>query len=290
MKTLSAFYDLALCPISFNFISWLVRARMQARDAGCKGLHVVIVPKEDGLGGFARHWGNHDEVDTRWRLWHILVPACVLAGATVTIACDKDQAHKLKNTTWADWWPDGKAYHVGPIIDAARKGVAIPKVRATDAARRYVKSWVSDRLITITVRNQTTDSARNSSQDWAAMRGFLLTQGYDVCVLYESNIALNFERGVWAELDIDLRMAVYERARMNVVGNNGPAELMWFSDAPYMMFNAALPANPYKAHWEKYQSLRTGDQVPCATANQRMIYRPDTLDIMKEEFTKWEAL
>lgn len=92
---LTAFYDLECGPISFDFITWLVRAMKERDRLGCKGLHVVIVPKENGLGGFSRHWGNHDEHAARWRLWHIVVAACPLAGATVTLAASRQQAQDI---------------------------------------------------------------------------------------------------------------------------------------------------------------------------------------------------
>ena len=55
MKTLTAFCDLKYCPCSFDFAVFLVRAMMERDARGCDGLHVVLVPLETGLGGFARN-------------------------------------------------------------------------------------------------------------------------------------------------------------------------------------------------------------------------------------------
>src|SRR3990167_10538791 len=164
---LTAFYDLQFGPISFDFATWLVRARLEQRRAGAKRLHVVIVPKEDGVGGFSRDWGGYDEAAGRWRLWHIVVACVPLAGATVTVAASRQQAEALR--TGSCWWPAGKAHFMAPIVDAAKAGEAIPKLIPTDAARRYAGHWLNgDRpLVTLTVRRQGSDPARNSNlDDW----------------------------------------------------------------------------------------------------------------------------
>ena len=92
MKTLTAFCDFKFCPISYDFSVFLVRAMMERDACGCDGLHVVLVPLETGLGDFARNWGDHDEADTRWRLWHIVMAMVPLARATVTLAASRKQA------------------------------------------------------------------------------------------------------------------------------------------------------------------------------------------------------
>jgi hypothetical protein len=288
VKTLTAFYDLQYGPVSFDFVTWLVLA-MKERDArGHDGMHVVIVPKEDGLGGFSRHWGKHDEAATRWRLWHIVVASCPLAGATVTVAASRAQAERMKSEPY--WWPEGKAHFMGPLIQAARNGEAIPKLRATEAAKRYVSSWigVSPKLVTLTIRNQSTDHERNSElRNWERLRDLAVAAGCSVVWLDDANVALSDGRG-YAELDPDLRLALYERAAMNFIGNNGPQELLKFSGAPYIIVGLAL-TDGWKDHFRKYFDMKPGEQLPWARKDQRMVYEPDSFDVMRCEFEKWEG-
>lgn len=283
MKFLTAFYDLVHGPVSYDFVTWLVRARFIATQRGLDGLHVVIVPKEDGLGGFARHWGEHDEAATRWRLQHIVVASCPLAGATVTVAPTRDMAIRILRSEDETWWAEGKAHFMGPLVEAARAGHAIPRLRATDQARAYVKAWLSGiakPVVTLTQRNQSTDPARNSnSNEWARLADWLVSDGYRVVTLWDSHAELAGGRG-YAVLSPDLRLALYEQAKLNAIGNNGPQELVKFSGAPYAAFGQAL-SKGWQEHFKRFFSMNVGDQLPWAGKNQRLVYEPDNFDVMQ---------
>jgi hypothetical protein len=283
VSLLTAFYDLERGPVSFDFVTWLVRALMERDARACSALHVVVVPKEDGLGGFSRNWGPHDEHAARWRLWHIVAASCPLARATLTIAHRRAQAERLCHGAY--WWPPERVHLVAPIMAAARKGVSIPLLGATEGARRYVRAWlaaVPRPVVTLTLRSQENDPARNAAvAEWAGLECWLAERGYEVVTLNDTNLALARGHG-YAELDPDLRLALYERAEMNVVGNNGPAALLWHSAAPYLRVGAGIPAD-----WGTNLGLAQGEQVPWARPGQRLVYGPDTFDVMREAFTTW---
>lgn len=284
MRVLTAVYDLDRGPVSYDFITWLVRA-MQERDRrGCLKLHVVLLPKEDGLGGFSRHWGPHDEHAAQWRLWHIVIPACALAGATVTFAPGRKYAIRLTNCGEC-WAPADRVHLAGPIMESARQGTKVPQLASTQAARRYVSAWLADErrpVVTLTLRKQSNDTARNTdAQEWKQLAGWLEEIGYRVIVLDDTHEMLCRGEG-YAALDIDLRLALYERAAMNVVGNNGPAALLWHSAAPYMRMAAGIPSD-----WGTNLGLKQGEQVPWATKNQVLVYAPATFQAMQGAFRTW---
>ena len=273
--TLTAFCDLALTPVSYDAVTFLVRAKLAAGD---EPLHVVFVPNEGGLGNVARHWGEHDASATLWRLWHIVVACCPLAGATVTVAASRKQAELLKVDPY--WWPKERAHFMAPLVDAFLEGQKIPKLKASVAARRYVTLWNHRPYVTLTLREQNTHPERNSNrQEWAKLAWYL-RDGFEVVWLDDTNNALCYPSGNFAQLDVDLRLALYEGALMNFMGNNGPGILLQFSDAPYRIFvDQAWPE-----HWKKYFHLNVGDQLPWANDNQRWVYKPDTFENMKGEF------
>lgn len=293
MKTLTAFCDLKECPISYDFSTWLMRAMLERDRLGCDHLHVVLVPHEEGLGGFSRYWGEHDDAAARWRLWHIVIPLCALAGATVTQAYSRNQCDLLiPQSTKQTWRPEGKAHLAAPLIDAAKAGEKIPKLRATEAARRYVAQWFdadARPVVTLTTRNQATHPDRNTNpQAWREIAAELGAAGYNAIELPDSNEAFRDARGCWSNICPDMRLALYERAAMNLIGNNGPCGLLLYSDAPYLAFNFGQPAAQWAQYVHDHLHMQYGDQLPWANANQRLIWSADSFDNMKAEFYKWE--
>lgn len=290
MNLLTAIYDLQFGPVSFDVVSFLVRALSVVQQRGCDALHVVVVPYERGLGGFSRHWGGHDEHSARWRLHHIVIPACALAGATVTIAGSVAHANDVVRAVGrgAVWWPEGKAHHAGPIVQASRAGRHPAKLRASEAARRYVAQWMRPGTIVITERAQATDPARNSNV--MAQRDLVVwierNLGMNALLLSESVAALCRGFG-YGELDLDLRMAIYERAALNIIGNAGPQQLLWYSDAAFLQFEAAMPFDVWERHWAEHLALARGEQLPWARQDQRLVYQPATFETMQREVARW---
>lgn len=286
------FYDLRFGPVSFDFATWLTWARMQAASRD-EPLHVVIVPDEDGLGGFARHWGGHDEAATRWRLWHIVLPLCQLGGATVTLAPDRAFAERLRDAEASTWWPSGKAHFMRPIVEAARAGVAVPRLKASEQARHYTADHDlgrTRRIVTLTLRNQPRDPSRNSDDKaWKAFADWLLGRGFAPVIISDADEALRAGAAWLAIADLDLRLALYERAHCNLIGHNGPTVLLWLSEvAPFVEMGCGLPAEPYRAHWETHLGLLPGGQLPWAGPKQRLVWQPDGFDALVAAFEAWE--
>lgn len=288
MKPLTAFYDLDHSPVSYDVVTWLIRALMEAQGSR---LHCVIVPKENGFAGFARRWGGHDEYETRWRLWHIVVPVMQLAGATVTLADSREQALLLKTGRY--WWPEGKAYSARPIIEASRAGKTIPRLQASIQARRVAAARIAAYgrpVVTMTLRQMTRDPDRNT--DPAAWRDAAETiehWGYRVIEIRDTSELLKTGFCDYLSLDVDLRLAVYESAVLNLIGNNGPAGLLWYSRAPFAYVCAAGPGPTWRAHWDSAIGLKPEDQLPWAAPDQRLIYRPDTTETLLAAFENWRA-
>lgn len=288
MKTLTAFYDLAVGPVSFDFIPFLIRAEMAREDAGCDRLHVVIVPAQNGVGGMFRDKRNlYDEHEMRWRLWNLVIPACQLIGATVTLTTSWAQAKQLRSdAVYPEDWDcqslNQKAYLLRPILDAARAGRNIPKLHASEHARRNVAGYFAGKgkpVATITNRN-TYEETRNTVAESAPIARAMVN---DFAVIGIEDTADELRRGYgYGGLNLDLRMACYELATMNIVGNNGPAVLLWFSDAPYWHFGAAMPFKHWRKFWEEHVGLDVGaeQQLPWAGKNQKLIYKPMSVEAM----------
>jgi len=298
VKTLTAYYDLAIGPVSFDVLPFLIRARMAAEDTACIHVHVVIVPDAKGVGGMFRDKLHlYDEAEMRWRLWNLVIPACQLAGASVTLATDWAQARSLKT---ADVWPPdwdtqtllNKRYLPRPIVDAARGGRNIPRLHASSHALKKVRRWFSTlgNVVTLTLRNTYEPSRNSDPVAWAALESAIKARGYAVVTMQDTDVALSRGHG-FGELNLDLRMACYELASLNIAGNNGTSFLMWFSEAPFILMESSMPIATWRHFWVKHIGIDVdhAEQLPWARVDQRLVYESATAENMIRAFNQWAA-
>ena len=294
MKTLTAFYDLEIGPVSYDFVVFLVKAELERKRIGADRLHVVIVPGA-GPGGFRDKSKFYDEHEAKFRLWNICIPACALIGASVTLAVDWEQAArmvKVGSDVWpADWDRQTlrtRPHLVGGLIGAARAGTPIPRLSASEHARRVVRKLFAGRLVVTMTQRHTYLSTRNTvPSEWRKAQEHISSKGFSVLDIHDVGVALA-NGGGFAELSIDLRMAVYQEAVLNLQANNGSASLCWFSEKPYRMFDAGV--GDTREEWENLfvaQGLPWGASWPWATPHQRIVYERSTADVIIREFEAW---
>lgn len=299
MTVLCAFYDLAVGPTSFDFVVFMAKAKLAQRWAGARKLHVVIVPKPDGVGGMFRDKTNlYDEHEMFFRLHQIIVPAASLFDASHSIAVDWDHARRhVEHHGWTPWPEDwdhqtlkNRRHLVGDLITAARAGHAIPRVSASRHARRAVAdAFEKFRLPVVTMTTRRTYlEDRNSDLDaWAEARRYIEARGFAVVMIDDTAIALQRGSG-YGELNLDLRAAMYQEASCNLQANNGAASLCWFSDRPYRMFGAGVPAAEWDGLFVK-QGLPLGESWPWAGPQQRIVYGKEDAEVITREFENWAS-
>ena len=290
----TAFYDLAVGPVSFDFAVFLVKAELAKRKAGAQHLHVVIVPDARGIGGMFRDkTALYDEAEMRWRLWNICIPACQLIGASVTLATGWDQAKRIH--AGKHWPPDwdrqtlkDRRHLVGDLIAAAKKGDDIPRFSASAHARRAVRAhykYLGAPVVTMTWRSTYLPERNSAEADWLEAKRHIEARGYAVKILRDTGAALTGGGG-YGELNLDVRMASYQEAALNLQANNGAASLCWFSEQPYRMFGAGVPAGEWHGLFVK-QGLPLGASWPWATPHQKIVYGPTTAKQLIAEFDSW---
>lgn len=293
MKVLTAYYDMAVGPVSFDFVVFMMKAEIARRKANADRLHMVIVPDAKGPGGFRDKRPFFDEHEARWRLWNICVPACALIGASVTLATDWGQAKRLgAGAVWpADWDKQtlkDRRHLIGDVITAARAGTAIPRLKASEHARRNVREFF-DRfgkpVVTMTMRQTYLPDRNSNTSDWEVAATHIRSRGFEVVRLSDTSSALASGVG-YGELNLDIRMAQYQEAALNLQANNGAASLCWFSETPYRMFGAGVPAEEWDGLFVK-QGLQIGETWPWASPGQKIVYGPTSTEQIVAEFESW---
>jgi hypothetical protein len=284
-----AFYDLDASPTSYDITSFLVCVRGFSAK-----LHVVLVPGTEG--GFK---SDHKPINWRerqFRLHHIVIPAITSIGATYTLCETREQAQAFYSE---GHFPPGYTienrfhYHIlkGPIR-MAEQGVKFIAFRATGRARELMEKAYPVPPIVISMRECYVPERNSDVDAWllfyhAVRKEFPVVFIRDTDKCFETFAAPTCQA---AAVDYDLRLALMERAVVNMGVANGPlAMAVMGSHIPYLMFkmwNAAWP--PSSTQLEKW-GLKRGTQFKWCGPLQKIIWEADTFERILDEFRQWQT-
>jgi Flp pilus assembly protein TadD len=310
---LTAFYDLEVSPVTFDFADFLALADLARRQQEAGALHVVIVPAASG--GFRADDSIFDEDNKRWRLHNILLPCCALMSPApaVTVCTTRDEAAVLERVlAGGPVFPEAYAvaaprgdFLLSGIVAAAALGEAIPSFRATKQAVRYAQRWLANhargrRPVTITLREATHVPTRNSDlQAWSGFARRLDHATYLPIFVRDTERAFDsppaeigdFLHCPFAPVNLDLRIALYEESWLNLMVPNGPSVICWLDPRVRLLMFKTLTEDSDNANavFITSQGLKIGGQAPFATPYQRMVWEPDTREVIEREFAAMAA-
>ncbi|MBS0534409.1 MAG: hypothetical protein JSR72_10165 [Proteobacteria bacterium] len=300
--TLYAFYDLKVAPVTFDFLWFLAGAELCRKRLGLAEVHVVIVP--GGHQGVRREGEDYEAkigaAARRERVYNVLMASCpMLPSCTgVTNASSREQAAFLRRVAPHvypfDYEPSLPVYP-GPAdaFAAARGGDrTVGALRATQERLDEIDRWIAAvagprRLVVITLRYYDYMTGRNSDvQAWMAFARSLDPETYLPIFIPDTGQTLtrssealsefvSFPEAAW---NVGLRMALYERAFVNLGVNTGPMGLCWLNaKTHYATFKMAVPNVP-QTSLEYFRELGfvPGESLPFATATQDLIWHDDT--------------
>jgi hypothetical protein len=122
--------------------------------------------------------------------------------------------------------------------------------------------------ITVTLRN-TGKEYRNSSKSW---KRFIEEKKPVVIPDYADQ-----------KIHLHERMRLYEGAKMNFLVSNGPATLVYFSEAPYAVLKIVSSGSASKEYLEK-QGMPEGFQWKFRGKNQKMFWMDDTYENINKAY------
>jgi hypothetical protein len=311
--TLFAFYDLKVGPITFDCLWFLAGADLERRRLGLAKVHVVIVPGPHE--GVRRERDDYEAVvdpaNRAERVQGIVIQACALLPSCsgLTQAGSRDEAAFLRAVVARHVFPSDyeAALPVYPssrhCLEAARNGKGpIGVLRATPERQRNVERWLAGRaiaerrLVTITLRGYSYMPARNSNIDaWVAFARGLDRQRYLAVFIPDTDETLEGVPAVLGEFalmpeaawSVGLRMALYQRAFLNLGVNTGPMGLCWLNEATrYATLKMASPGVP-QTTLESFRSLgfEPGRSLPFAGPFQELVWEDDTQETIERVFS-----
>jgi hypothetical protein len=309
--TLYAFYDLGVAPITFDFLWFLVAAELVRLRLGLASIHVVIVPGR--RAGLRREDPEYEKVvgpvARRGRVSALLMPACALLPSVsgMTAASSREQARDLVRRAGGRVFParyePALPTYPGPHepLRAAREEQArIGPLRAVGADLEAVDHWLAARglrarLVTITLRSYGYMPDRNSNvAAWVGFARRLDPERFSVVFVPDTSQCLDGipealrEFPVFSEaaLVLGLRMALYERAFLNLGVNNGPMGLCWLNDRTrYITFKMLTETAPQATpEYMGHLGFEIGASLPGATPWQKWVWENDDLAVIEREF------
>jgi hypothetical protein len=309
-QTLFAFYDLKVAPLTFDFLWFLAAAELRRRELALEHIHVVIMPGP--YEGVRRESEDYERVVNvaarKARVKDILVASCPLLPTCLrtTVAASREEGARLRSAVAARVFPllyePALPTHVGPqsCLNAARRGDrSVGALRATPDSLCVVDQWIAvhsqgRRLVVITLRNYGYMAQRNSNLEaWTAFARSIDARKYLPVFLPDTADARGQvpaglgEFVVYSEAasDVALRMAIYERAFLNLGVNTGPMGLCWLNELAHY---ATLKMSVQGVSFEYYRFLgfEWGKSLPFATPTQEFVWEDDTPDAIERAFVR----
>jgi hypothetical protein len=191
-------------------------------------------------------------------------------------------------------------WHSELLTETCNGGEEVGILRSSAQGLRYVERWLAPRLagrrlVTITIRDYTFMSARNSNLEaWAEFTRRLDAREYLPVFVLDTERTLDplpsplagFEVFREASWNVGLRMALYESSYVNLGVNNGPIFMCALNARTrLLMFKIITPEVP-QTTGELIAKLgyKIGGQLPFATPYQRWVWEDDTLEVIEREF------
>jgi len=282
-KILHAVYDLSSSPPTYEFVTFLAEAEKYRAENGYSRMDVIFQPGPKD--GFRNDNLPPDSAERSAMLRRICIPACWLTGTVrdvSVLSVRKNIDGDVFPVGWSNEHPKSH-YGVRYIKDGHRC------LKATEASKREIKRRFSGPYATITIRQAEYWPKRNSDFD-ACMAAAKWFMGHGIAPVIipdtHGDQLHGFHNFREAALDIDLRMAAYEGAAMNIGVTNGPMVMCMLSNAPYMVFkiiaNDESPAN--KAEFLAAHGINVGDQF---SVNGRTIWADDTEATVIQSLNDW---
>jgi hypothetical protein len=311
---LQFFYDFAASPVTFDFASYLAAAEIERRRRRLGGINVIFVPGPNA--GVRRELPDYEaaiDISARLaRIRNIIVPMLAfLPSVKGYVVCgSRDQAGAIVSADPNKTFPsDYRAYlprqpAKKDVFEHARAGLSVwPMLRATDAGRRFVADFLAreakDRkAVVISLRNYGYSPERNSrSADWIAFADCLDPDVFVPIFVHDTETAMreppaDFSRHVVchaASWNLEIRMALYEAAWLNMALMHGPMELCWYNEqARYALF-MAVGTSPINSEASLIANgHRLGVDLEFAKPYQRLFWARDDLPALRDAFAEME--
>jgi hypothetical protein len=283
---LTAVYDLAVSPPTFDCVGFLAAADRYRIQLGDEQFKVAIVPGPDH--GFRADCLPPRAPEKRMTMRRQIVEAaCGLLPACIGVDIVQRAALRLTGPVFP------LAYHPGNPEAHYGAGRILESCRAKHFPFRAEPAPLAPRTVTMTLRESHYWPQRNSNRyAWLAAGDRLIDLGYQVIIIPDVDSAPlpgRFGIADFATTDLRARAELYAGAAANLFINNGPAWLATLMDrVPVTIFKMLAEGAPAcSAPFFAGHGLHVGAQI--GRPGHRIAWEDDTADAIVRSFEERAA-
>jgi len=316
---LYAIYDLGKAPITFDVMNAFAFAHLHTERFGFAGYHMIFVLGEgDGYRNLTPKDKALDRAEKSWRLRQVLTVHTAIARRCVGSSVFESRVELdrlLKTLDPAQIFPPDytvdrptQMFMLAPYFDLTPTHAEMNVFVPTDAALRKVDAWLerhapNRRPVVLTLRNAGVEIHRNARvEDWVQAAYTMRALGYDPIIVPDTDLATagldadlfpGLPRYTIGAVNLELRVALFRRAYLNMADNGGPAFLNFFMAGSTMLcflpvdkLPGVVAQNGGIDQMAQLLGVATGDSFPNATPTCRFVWEPDRFENILYEFHK----
>lgn len=298
----TCFYDLFNSPATYDFVVFLALAEQYRKSMRVKNLKIVVVAGPNN--GFRDDLlPPLDPEHRKQMLWGIVLASCRLVPSvsSVVFAANRHEAglHENGYVFPSKYTVDQPFQYYGffRLVNGFEGDRYFSCFRAPKDSLDYVDKWISPKTITITLRESTYVTDRNSDlEEWKKAARDLEIMGYRVIFIRDTEKAYEdiegFETNHVAAYDICVRMALYERSCVNLFVGNGPFTMAVLDDHCKSLTFGVCRENVRTLSSDDWtrRGFPVGSQLRHIYANHRIVWELDKAEYIVREVSDFLGL
>ncbi len=283
-----ALYDMSMCPASYDFLTFCIVAKAQCKAMNEK-CHVIF--KQDFSKPNRKPYPVKEKM---FRMSHVLFPICTAMGLSYSTEGSMEVFPNIEESQMLR--SKDCPYQLLQILNQYKE-TPLEWPQPSERAKEMVRKEFPEPPVVITLRETYTEGRNSNLNEWLAFGDYV----------YESNeIVFVRDTSKWNELlpdeefsllstfpiasiDLDIRLALYQHAKINFSVGGGPTILLHCSqEIPYRTFKMLYEG--YKSSASEFltkMGFPSGSQFPWHTKDQKVIWEDDTFENLKHEYDQW---
>lgn len=296
---LYTYYDLRYGPLTFDFASFLVLSNALRQKLKLKYLSVQIINYH--LRNLSIRERATSMAEKKFRVLNILCKLPHLIPEVIDFKLNNDSLDKINFPAFPGGYPPSpkQEFMLPYTMNHLREfynddEINLRPFKSSEWANTLINNNFDSNTISISLRNTKFDDIRNSNlEEWYKVYKTIKDSKYRPIIIPDIEdimgekkyLKFDWEVFIPASMDIDLRLALYERSFDNLAINNGTSSLLYFSNSFYKVFKFVTPGSntANTDYHKKILDINWGENLKFSSKNhQIIIWDQDSYKVIME--------